>query len=170
MKPVLDVELVPSADASGPVVDVAIVPVGTSRLARLATLAQVQAVRRAQRKDQLGTRLDRAIAHKAARLTDRHALIAWAFKVKTRDQWKDRKTGVRVLRTLTLDPLRAEAHHVVSRDDHAVRYDVRNGICLSFATHDAVERGRLRIEGTVFFSKGGARYIDTNFPVVFVRR
>jgi hypothetical protein len=115
------------------------------------------------------TKLDRAIANKAARLADKKALDAWAFAVKLRDLWKDRKTGVRVRRTRDLDPLRAEAHHIVSKDDRAVRYDVRNGVCLSFATHEAVEHNRLRIEGTVFFRKGGQTYIDGTFPVYFVR-
>jgi len=89
--------------------------------------------------------------------------------VKTRDQWKDRKTGRRVLSTRSLDPDRAEAHHVVAKADHAVRYDVRNGLTLSLASHLAVEQGQYRIEGTVFFRKDGATYIDARFPVVFVR-
>jgi hypothetical protein len=115
------------------------------------------------------TKLDRAVAKKGARLTDVKLLRAWALAVKTRDLWKDRKTGLRVLRTRQVDPLRAEAHHIVSKDDRAVRYDVRNGLCLSLQTHDAVERHQLRIEGTVFFRKGGCRYIDATFPVFFVR-
>lgn len=116
------------------------------------------------------TKLDRAIASKAARLLDARQLRAWAFAVKDRDHWKDRKTGQRVTRTRDLDPQRAEAHHVVSKDDHAVRYDVRNGICLSLATHEDVEHNRLRIEGTVFFRKGGATYIDATYAVIFVRQ
>ncbi len=71
--------------------------------------------------------------------------------------------------TRGLDPDRAEAHHLVSRDDHVVRYDIRNGICLSLATHQAVELNRYRIEGTVWFRKGGSRYIDATYPVTFVR-
>jgi len=115
------------------------------------------------------TKLDRAIANKAARLTDAKRLRIWAQQVKDRDQWKDRKTGATVRRTRTLDPDRAEAHHVVSKDDPAVRYDVRNGICLSMRTHLEVTLGRYRIEGTVFFRIGGARYIDATYPVTFVR-
>ena len=65
--------------------------------------------------------------------------------------------------------MRAEAHHIVDRSDQAVRYDVRNGLCLSFATHEAVERYRLRIVGSSFFTKGGREYIDATFPVRFVR-
>lgn len=135
--------------------------------ALLPTLADVQASPRAQPKPY--TKLERAIARKAARLTDALKLRAWALAVKTRDQWKDRKTGIRVHSSRQLDPNRAESHHVVSKDDHAVRYDVRNGICLSFATHFAVERNHYRIEGTVFFKLGGATYIDATFPVIFVR-
>jgi len=115
------------------------------------------------------TRLDRAFAQSAARLLDRRKLVAWAFAVKTRDQWKDQHTGVRLRRTLNLDPLRAEAHHIVPKEVRAVRYDVRNGICLSFATHFAVERGELRIEGSAWFTVNGARYVDASAPVKFVR-
>jgi hypothetical protein len=115
------------------------------------------------------TKLSRAIASKAARLADRQLLEAWARQVKDRDRWIDRKTGIKVRSTRQLDPLRAEAHHLVSKDDRAVRYDVRNGICLSLATHLQVTLGRYRIEGTVFFRTKGARYIDGTYPVTFVR-
>lgn len=135
----------------------------------LPTLADVNAVPHATPKHQLETKLDRAIANKAARLLDQKRLREWAFKVKERDKWRDMKTGRRVLRTLNLDPDRAEAHHIAGKDDWAVRYDERNGICLSLATHDAVTRGRLTIEGTVWFTVKGARYIDGRYPVIFVR-
>jgi len=116
-----------------------------------------------------GSTLERAIAKKTARLADARKLRVWAHAVKTRDLWKDRKTGQRVRSTRQLDPLRAEAHHIVSKDDHAVRYDVRNGVTLSLATHAQVQQHRYRIEGTVFFRKGGCRYVDATFPVIFVR-
>jgi hypothetical protein len=135
----------------------------------LPTLTDAQRIRRATSKSELTTKLDRAIAHKAARLADAKQLRKWAIAVKERDLWKDRKTGVRVRRTRDLDPLRAEAHHIEPRENLATRYDVRNGICLSFATHYAIEHQQLRIEGTVFFTVGGCRYIDANFPVIFVR-
>jgi hypothetical protein len=138
-----------------------------SRLALLRTLGDVQRTRRAVRKRDLPTKLDRAIASKAARLLDKRKLDAWAFAVKTRDRWIDRRTGIKVSRTRSLDPLRAEAHHIASRDDRAVRYDVRNGLCLSLETHDAVERNRLTIIGTRFFTKRGTRYIDGRYTVLF---
>jgi hypothetical protein len=139
------------------------------RLDRLRTLAEVNAVPHATRKDQLDSKLDRAIASKAARLRDVQQLRVWARAVKDRDRWQDRKTGHQVLATRQLDPRRAEAHHIASKDDRAVRYDVRNGICLSFATHFAIERHELRIEGTRWFTVGGARYIDATYAVYFVR-
>lgn len=135
----------------------------------LLTLAQQQATPRAQRKDQLETKLDRAIANKAARLLDERKLRQWAFAVKDRDQWRDRKTGRRVLRTLALDPDRAEAHHVEPKGNWATRYDVRNGLTLSYETHAKVERGDYRIEGTAWFTIDGTRYIDCTAPVTFVR-
>jgi hypothetical protein len=138
-----------------------------SRFDRLATLAQTNAQPHALSKRQLGSKLDRAIVSKAARLLDKRKLEAWAFAVKTRDRWKDRRTGVRVSRTRQLDPLRAEAHHIASRDDRAVRYDVRNGLCLSLESHEAIEHNRLIIVGTKWFVKAGVRYIDGRAPVIF---
>lgn len=139
------------------------------KITDLLTLAEVNAVPHATPKHELETRLDRAIDNKAARLMDERLLRSWAFKVKDRGGWKDRKTGERLRRCLDLDPLRAEAHHVVSRDDWNVRYDIRNGICVSFATHDALTRGRLVIEGTAWFTIRGTKYIDATAPVYFVR-
>jgi hypothetical protein len=120
-------------------------------------------------KCELPNKLDRAIDAKAARLLDAKLLRAWATAVKDRDQWKDRKSGVKVYRTRALDPLRAEAHHVVAKDDQAVRYDVRNGICLSLASHFLVETHVWRIVGTVFFTVGGRTYIDATYEVSFER-
>jgi hypothetical protein len=141
-----------------------------SRFARLPTLAQVNAKPHAIQKADLPTKLDRAIATKAARLLDAQKLRVWAHAVKTRDQWKDRKTGVRVHATRQLDPLRAEAHHIEPKANHATRYDVRNGVTLSFAHHYAVTKHLYRIEGTVWFrGKDGGRYINGDFPIYFVR-
>lgn len=115
------------------------------------------------------TKLDRAIAHKVSRLADKKALDAWAFAVKDRDRWQDRKTGKRVLRTRQLDPMRGEAHHIEPKSNRALRYDIRNGLTLSLQSHEDVEHHRVRIEGTVFFTIRGCRYINANFPVIFVR-
>jgi hypothetical protein len=167
--PFVDIEIVPYTETgiTGPVVDVALVP--TAVQLHLPTLAELQATPRATPKHELPTKLDRAIASRAFRLEDQRQLRKWASAVKTRDRWRDRKTGLRVRRCLELDPRRAEAHHVVSRDDWAVRYDLRNGVTVSASTHDALTRGQLAIEGTEYFTVRGVRYIDATFPVVFVR-
>lgn len=137
-------------------------------IAKLPTLAEQNAVPHATPKHLLSTRLDRALAKKAAALADERQLQAWARAVKDRDGWRDRRTGGRVVATYRLEALRAEAHHIAGRADKAVRYDVRNGICLSFATHDAVERNALRIVGTAFFEVDGQQYIDATYPVDFM--
>jgi hypothetical protein len=137
------------------------------RVLSLGYLTDAQQTPRATRKSDLPTKLDRAIATKAARLLDVAKLRVWAKAVKDRDQWRDRRTGQRVLSTRQLDPRRAEAHHIEPKDNRATRYDVRNGICLSYATHDAVERHQLTIRGTAFFVVQGTRYINGRAPVRF---
>ena len=114
------------------------------------------------------TILDRAIAKKQTRARDAQRLRVWATAVKIRDRWRDRHTGRRVFASRQLHPDRAEAHHIVSKTDRAVRYDVRNGLTLSLSTHTAVELHRLRIVGTAWFIKGGVRYIDATAPVRLV--
>lgn len=151
------------------VVDVALVPVSIDTAAAVVDVALVVPRPEHVSFPKPSTILDRAIAKRKARLLDEKNLRAWAFAVKTRDRWRDQKTGLRVHRRLDLDPQRAEAHHIVSKDDRAVRYDIRNGITLSLATHILVERGELQIEGTVFFVLGGCRYIDATYAVNFVR-
>ena len=138
-----------------------------SFLADKPTLAEIQATRRATAKYDLPTKLGRAVDKKQAKRDDARQLHAWALAVKVRDGFKDRKTGQRLKRTRELDPLRAEAHHIEPKSNLNTRYDVRNGITLSFHTHDAVERNRLQIVGTTFFVKGGTRYIDATSPVRF---
>lgn len=137
-----------------------------SRLEQLRTLADTTTPRAIPKPC---TKLERAIARKAARLEDAKKLRDWALAVKDRDLWKDRKTGVRVRRTRDLDPLRGEAHHIEPKSNKATRYDIRNGVTLAYQTHFDVEHFKYRIEGTVFFRKDGATYIDGTHPVTFVR-
>ncbi|HXJ72357.1 MAG TPA: hypothetical protein VNM37_05875, partial [Candidatus Dormibacteraeota bacterium] len=147
------------------------------RFAHLPTLAEMRSVARAIPKftsDHVGikkpgvqTKLERAQAKDTARNTDRNKLRAWATKVKKRDEWKDRYDGQPVLKTAELHPRRAEAHHIEPRGNKDTRYDVRNGLCLSYEVHDRVERNDLIIVGTKFFEVNGRRYIDGTSPVKF---
>lgn len=135
----------------------------------LQTLDETQRTRdRAQPKPDTSS-LTRSIARKGARRLDRDRLIVWAQTVKDRDRWRDRKTRQRVYPTDVVDPLRAEAHHIEPKADKRVRYDPRNGVCLSLATHALVTSGILRIEGTAWFRVKGQRYIDGRKPIYFVR-
>lgn len=134
------------------------------RLAQLRTLADSVKPRAIPKPY---TKLARAISRKAARLDDAKQLRLWARAVKERDRWKDRKTGMRVRSTRDLDPLRAESHHIEPKENRAVRYDVRNGVTLSFQTHYLIETNQLRIVGTRWFTVKGQRYIDATFPVTF---
>lgn len=126
-------------------------------------------------KHEIPTKLDRSIAKKQAAAKDDRKLIAWARAVKKRDEWKDRLTGHPVKQVggpngvPVTDPDAGHAHHVEPRENPDTRYDVRNGITLSYTTHDAVERHTLRIVGTKFFRLKGRRYIDCTHPVKFVR-
>ena len=133
------------------------------------SLVDRQTEKRATPKHEIKTKIDRAVEKKATDREDEKKLAAWALAVKVRDGWKDRKTGKRLKRTRDLDPLRAEAHHIEPRANEDTRYDVRNGLCLSFEIHDAVERNKLQIVGTKFFVKAHRRFIDATFPVKFVK-
>lgn len=101
--------------------------------------------------------------------SDRRKIGKWSKKVRDRDEWRCRYDGAPVNpRAVDGDPRRAEAHHIVKRRVLAVRYDVRNGICLSAEAHAKVEGKLLRIEGTRFFEIEGKKYIDATFLVRFV--
>ncbi len=71
---------------------------------------------------------------------------------------------------LRLGDAEADRHHVEPRENADVRHDTRNGITLSFKTHDAVERNKLRIVGTVWFTVNGKRYINCDYPVRFEKQ
>jgi hypothetical protein len=133
----------------------------------LLTVAEAAALRAGKPIPKGPTKLDRVIERKATKRDDDAKLAAWALAVKERDGWKCRKTKKKLLRTRRLDPLRAEAHHIASRADEAVRYDPRNGITLSMIVHQDVEQNKLRIVGTQWFVVGGKRYIDGRHPVKF---
>lgn len=113
------------------------------------------------------TKLDRAQANKAADRADTLQLEAWRKEVRARDGLTDRLTGQKLKTALKLLPDRAECHHIEPRGNYDVRYDVRNGLMLAYETHFKVERNRLRIVGTQFFTVNGQQYIDATFPVTF---
>lgn len=100
---------------------------------------------------------------------DKRAWLAAKLTVWQRDEGLDRLTKRKVKKTLALDPLRGEVHHLEPRAFKPLRYDPRNLILLSLETHERVERNELRIVGTKFFTFEGKRYIDATYKVRFER-
>lgn len=130
----------------------------------LPTLGEIQGLRRAVPKYAEKSRLQA----KREKTTDhRKTWDAVTREIWMRDHGRDRLTRRKVKKTIALDPLRGEVHHVVSRDDRAVRYDRRNLLLLSLETHGRVERHELRIVGTHWFTINGKTYVNTEYPVRF---
>lgn len=118
----------------------------------------------AVQKSAMKTRLD---DKEESRKLDERRLEVWKKAVRLRDKNRDRYTGKKVVVTIELQKNRAECHHVTGRAHKPTRYDRRNGLLVSLATHQAIERGDLLIVGTKFFELEGKTYIDADFPVVF---
>lgn len=114
----------------------------------------------------------RAEMKDAANKADENALNIWRVRIFQRDGGKCRCCGRKVKKTLENIPLRAEAHHLVSRKDHALRYDVRNGILLcQVPCHHGVTIGKIGIAqpARLMFSFEGKSYIDGSEPVEWIR-
>ncbi len=134
-------------------------------LSRLPTLGEMRAKVQACPKGP--SRLERAKAKQQADKEDARKLTVWARQVKIRDEYTDRLTGRKAIKTAQAIPQRAEAHHIAGRADWNVRYDVRNGITVTWETHEAIESGKLEVIGTRFFTVNGKRYIDGTHPVKY---
>lgn len=93
---------------------------------------------------------------------------AWKIDVWDRDEGKSRYSGKKLKRTMRLDPMRGERHHIHGRADKRVRWDSRAALLLELEIHEKVTRNELRIVGTVFFEVEGHTYIDARFPVKFI--
>lgn len=129
----------------------------------------VRARPRATPKDQLPTKLDGAIAPKSPGSWVPNNCGPGHGAVKDRDLWKDRKTGVWV--TVLGNPIRCARQRITSIPATIRPCATTSGMgwCLSFANHKEVTHHRLRIEGTFWFRKGGARYTEVTYHVLFVR-
>lgn len=141
-------------------------------LDRLPTLAEVQAQRRARPNWKPSqTRLDEKVA---ADKDDAKLLREWARYVRLRDQGICRVCGVQTIQTLELDPKRQEIHHIVSRTNQAIRYDVRNGLCVCLRDHQRLTRHQLFVMGTAaqMYQAGrtGKWYLNGNEPLQFTTR
>lgn len=130
------------------------------------TLVDLQRERRATPKGQIPTRLEEKTEKKVneAKEWERAKREVW-----TRDKSRCRLTKRKVKKTLELDPLRGEVHHLAPREDKSVRYDKRNLVLLSLETHERVTRHELTIVGTRFFMVDGKKYINADYAVRFVK-
>jgi predicted restriction endonuclease len=140
-------------------------------LDRLPTLAEVQADRASRPNWKSVTRLaDKT----AAKKLDAKELDAWRRAVSARDRGRCRVCGIRTLATLELVPNRREIHHVVSRTNPLIRYDVRNGLTVCKTHHDQLTRHQLFVIGTAadLFVAGrtGKKYLNTDRPLKFASR
>jgi hypothetical protein len=136
-------------------------------LAKLPTLAEVQADRTGPLWKTPTGRLDAADAKEK---DDAKLLEQWRRQVKTRDRGRCRVCGVKTIATMELDPKRGEAHHIVSRADKSVRYDVRNGLHVCLRDHRRFKGHRLHVVGTaaqMFVAANGKSYLDASWPLTF---
>jgi len=137
-------------------------------LSDLPTLADVQADRKGKPlwKSSV-TRLDVKVA---AEKDDRGALERWRRAVRTRDRGRCRVCGKKVKVTLALDPLRAEVHHLVSRADKAVKFDLRNAVLVCYRDHKRLTAHKLHAIGTaamLFTGPNGKSYLNANCALTF---
>lgn len=128
----------------------------------LPTLAEVQADR-ASRPNWKTTRtiLDEKTE---ADKDDARKLEAWKSAVRKRDKGRCRVCEVKTVKTLEADPKRGEAHHIKTRADKRVRYDLRNGLHVCLKCHQRLEgRGKkLHVIGTAaqMFTVDGKTYLN----------
>jgi len=114
----------------------------------------------------------RAETNGEAEQRDTNLLNIWKARVFQRDKGICRCCGRKVKKTLEHVPQRAEAHHLKTRADKAVRYDVRNGllVCL-FPCHDGITTGKIAVtqHARLMFTLDGKSYINGSEPVEFRR-
>lgn len=103
---------------------------------------------------------------------DTRWLHAWRHDVQERDNMRCRCCHVKVVRlsVQTLHPRRAECHHLAGRDDIAVKYDSRNGVCVCAMCHEKITgkvNEKIVITGDHTFVKDGRRYLNADYPLTF---
>lgn len=135
------------------------------------TLAQMNEKPRAEQKGNIPTRL----AEKKSDDKDEKAKEKlWRKGCIKRDGKICRHCDRVVVQQLELAPNRLEVHHIASRVDRAVRWDVRNGIVLCAECHEKVTRYRLVIVQVTrhrfTVDDSTKRYINAFKPVTWVEK
>lgn len=135
----------------------------------LPSLAERSRERYATPKYAMKTRLD----ERTAEIKDEKAAErAWRKGCIARDGKVCRCCQRKVVAQLALAPERLEVHHIASRADQAVRWDLRNGIVLCSECHEKVTRYLLVLLQHVksLFSVGQKAYIDASKKVTFRKK
>jgi predicted restriction endonuclease len=98
--------------------------------------------------------------------------IGFRLAVWRRDQGRCRVCGVKVKRTLELDPVRGEVHHIRRREHMATRFDARNGLLVCLTCHSQFKARTLDVIGkaTDMFTLEGRKYLNADRPLIVVRR
>jgi 5-methylcytosine-specific restriction endonuclease McrA len=111
--------------------------------AHLMSLAEVQATRRATPKGAMVTRVEEA---DEARKLDEKQLAKFRAAVWKRDEGKCRICRRLVKRTLALDPLRGEVHHLRGRNVAPEdRYNVKRALLLCLECHGKAGRKEVKV-------------------------
>ncbi len=91
--------------------------------------------------------------------------------VDKRDGMKCRFCGVRVVRTLELDPKRAEHHHIARRaKEKALLTDPRNVVLVCLACHQKLTKHLTQIIGRAvdMFEHAGKKFLSADKPLQFI--
>ena len=95
---------------------------------------------------------------------------ACKLAVDERDRGKCRVCLRRVVKTLALDPKRAEHHHLCRRSkEKALRLDSRNIVLVHLACHQLIERHKLEpVQKDVLkFQLAGVSYVNADYLIEF---
>lgn len=132
----------------------------------LSTMAQVNAVRRAEPKSAITARL----AEKTKKGKDEKAKErVWRKGCIARDGKICQCCKRVVVAQLELAPFRLEVHHIEGRANQDTRWDVRNGIVLCFECHEKVTHKVLLIVqlAKFYFRLGQDTYVNAFKPLTF---
>lgn len=135
----------------------------------LPTMAEVNAVRRAQPKGATPSRLQVKVAKGK---DDGKLEKAWRAAIWKRDGGKCRWCHRKVQRVLDLIPERAECHHAVPRENRVTRFDPRAALLLCQMDHSRLTgkvNERFVLVASKTFTVDGVEYPDMTQPVRFKR-
>jgi 5-methylcytosine-specific restriction endonuclease McrA len=112
----------------------------------------------------------RVIDTDAEKKEDDKRLLELRQIVWKRDEGKCRACKKRVIKSLEASPKRGEVAHIRSRRFAATRYEPRNCFLACYVCHALVDQHLLVVVGTATFEIDGAKYINANEKLEFIRQ